>query len=1021
MLAHPKVAVMQSWKRMLAWTVAIIGGAVVLCLGIIGPCWSAWLFDGVLLGTCPAGTVRPVVSASAEQLGRDIDGTVQIAVAGFYVERNGRQVQSTPVRRFDTRFTLVDPAGKESPLKAAKWLDSYGFAQRARIRLPKGPDGDWILRVTADSPAGESTTDLKLPLYVPALAHVLTDAPLYKPGQTLRFRAVLLDEGSLAPVEDRPGVWTVVDPQGEVMLEEKARTGKFGVAASTFPLDAEAEPGNYTIRFTSGSATHERVVEVRMFQLPRFTVEAKSERMWWRSGDIPVVSGTARYSSGAPVANASVQVRASSSGEWPPPPDWLAERTLATDAGGRFRIALPVVPADLNGQATVTFRFVATDETGDTAGGAASLLFASDFIAASAVTELADGLVPGANNRMYLRVTRPDGAPLPGATIRVSRDGVPGDVPMESVADADGVARFQLDPGQPITVVVPPQPVRVTPRAVETRVRVDAVSDLVAGTAGDVAADSVAARWASAAQSCGMYGRAGTAERVEAAVRVDAGGRVTVLDVRAEGEENALTRCFGDRIRATGARPGRDRVWLVTFAVPDPELPWVEASATTILGDDAGMAGAASDAMRLARPCVTGVQEPLNHPTMWLWSVAKGSRSVSLTPVRSEAGGLLDPAAAACVTRAVNSVVLADPAEAKATGTLFVSAAVPPSILPTQPQATTFPGYALRVSALIGGEPQGETVLRMRPGAIPALRLRFSEVLAEPGAKIDFVALRSEEFTGDLPEKLWLMQGNAKILEFPVKDRKGSFTLPADAHGFYTVTHLDANAKLYVRERRKLDIALTPDRSTYRPGEIATLTVTTTGTSGPVPAGVTLSGVDSTFSALAALPNPDSFSDVTPHATTDVPAFAFLDARALETGQIRGENAAQATVLRVTSLPARPAGHERVNATAGATFDSDGELTDAFYTLYAAARAEVRAWEGRAAKDEVLTAKEMVALWEKTLVATPARDPFDNPLHLSALPADLLALVNPRFMVSDGARLPEDVENWPQYVAKEAP
>jgi hypothetical protein len=93
----------------------------------------------------------------------------------------------------------------------------------------------------------------------------------------------------------------------------------------------------------------------------------------------------------------------------------------------------------------------------------------------------------------------------------------------------------------------------------------------------------------------------------------------------------------------------------------------------------------------------------------------------------------------------------------------------------------------------------------------------------------------------------------------------------------------------------------------------------------------------------------------------------------------------------------------------------------AFYPLYAAARREVRNWEKSAPPEELMDNEKMVELWEKALAAHPARDPFGRTLHLSVLPQNLLALCDPRVMVADAARLPEDVENWPAYVAEEAP
>ena len=127
-------------------------------------------------------------------------------------------------------------------------------------------------------------------------------------------------------------------------------------------------------------------------------------------------------------------------------------------------------------------------------------------------------------------------------------------------------------------------------------------------------------------------------------------------------------------------------------------------------------------------------------------------------------------------------------------------------------------------------------------------------------------------------------------------------------------------------------------------------------------------------------------------------------------------------MLRVSGLPGAPPGADKVAlALTQGAFSPDAELADAFYDIYRDARARVRAWEEKAPADEVLTAKLMVTLWEEALAGSSARDPFGRPLHLSVLPADLLALTDPRFMASDGARLPEDVENWSQFVSREAP
>jgi hypothetical protein len=110
-----------------------------------------------------------------------------------------------------------------------------------------------------------------------------------------------------------------------------------------------------------------------------------------------------------------------------------------------------------------------------------------------------------------------------------------------------------------------------------------------------------------------------------------------------------------------------------------------------------------------------------------------------------------------------------------------------------------------------------------------------------------------------------------------------------------------------------------------------------------------------------------------------------------------------------------------VSGSAASEVDIDTPLAEKFWALYADVRKAERAWEATAPADELLTARKMVELWEETVRKTHALDPFGNPMHLKRLPPDLLAAADPRVVAMDGARLPEDFENWSEFVAENAP
>ncbi|MDP2307317.1 MAG: MG2 domain-containing protein [Pseudomonadota bacterium] len=1021
---------MRTWKKVLIGGTAVMGGSIVLCIGAIGPCWTSWIGDAVLLDECPVGDLRPVALVEAHGLGRKDEGSVEVGLVAHYANEWGGY-SATQVRRFSPSLALVAPDGTVQPLGTVDgWEKTWGTRKTAQVKLPEGPDGDYILRVTVGSPAGDATVDAPLPLYQPALAHVLTDAPLYKPGQEVKFRAVLLGAADLAPLEGRPGTWKVWDPSGELLLEEKGKTGAFGVVSGSFPLTSDATSGAWAVAFESGAATDRVTVDVKPFQLPRFTVEAKSARPAWRIGEAPVVEGTARYTSGAPLANVNVRVTARGEGEWPPPPAWLLERALTTDAKGAFRIEVApddgVVPADLRGQATIRYTITATDDTGDTAIGGAAVLLAEDPITADAVTELAGGLVPSANNRVYLRVATAEGRVLPGATVRVTREWDPSDPGLEATADADGVARFQLDPGEPTTVVVPAMPVRPRPRQAVVAVSLSSAVDVLADESVDLEGRVALDRWTNKVRACADRVPVGEERGVDVSALIGADGRVRQAEAFVGSTRSPLSRCVAGVLAGESGPRGRDRLWNVSWRVRDPGTPSFSASLDGVVGDLSGVDDAVTERLLDARACAAALYEGGELPRAFRVRVDAGSTAIALTPIADpSSGGEVPAGVVSCVERFVYSGLrLEDAADDAGAGLLRITASVPVEPGESQPGPTTFPGFALKVQATVDGEPLGATVLRMPVGAVPTLRLRFSEVIVDPGAKVELTAVRGPDFTGSFPEKLWLRQGDRSLVEFPFdeKTRKATVTVPADIDGFVHVEWSGAKAVLYVRPKSDLALVLTTDAATYRPGDTANVTLTARDGDTPVAAGVTLSGVDSTLATLAALPNPDAFARVTVRATSDAPAFGVLDARALQTGQIAGDNAAQAAVLRVTGLPTLPPGADRVSiAETSGAFTPDAELADAFYVLYRHARTEVRAWESATPAGDVLTAETMVKLWEKALRAHPTEDPFGRPLHLSTLPGDLLALTDPRFMASDGARLPEDVENWPVYVSAEAP
>jgi hypothetical protein len=235
-----------------------------------------------------------------------------------------------------------------------------------------------------------------------------------------------------------------------------------------------------------------------------------------------------------------------------------------------------------------------------------------------------------------------------------------------------------------------------------------------------------------------------------------------------------------------------------------------------------------------------------------------------------------------------------------------------------------------------------------------------------------------------------------------------------------------AHALVYVRPRAELAVSVVPRRDHYAPGERAELAIQTTLGGKGGPAAVGLFGVDDSLGQLVPLPGPDALGRLRPKVETSAPAFGVLDGQALTLGRIRGANAAAATVLRVSSIPTPPQLDAVIAGHGESRFDPTEELTDRFYTVLAELHAQVRRWEAKAPAAERMTPAVMATMWRAALDACAARgertdDVYGRRMRLSRLPADLLALTDPRAVVAVATRLTEDVENWPAWVARERP
>ncbi|MGK0220300.1 MAG: hypothetical protein ACI9HE_003811, partial [Planctomycetota bacterium] len=217
-----------------------------------------------------------------------------------------------------------------------------------------GEDFGSAAKVRLVAKRGDVEREVEVPLApgrdVP-MAHLSSDKPIYRPGETMRMRAVVLDRLSLAPSEGRFHL-RIVDTKG-APAQTWTRPGENGVVALDWTLPEDAAGGTWALELRDGEDefTVERLpLEVRAFQPPQLAKKLTMDAESYGVGESGSAELLVTRVAGGAAAGAHVTSVLWIDGE----ERWTGSATL--DAGGRAVLVFKVPDSVERGEA----RLVAT-------------------------------------------------------------------------------------------------------------------------------------------------------------------------------------------------------------------------------------------------------------------------------------------------------------------------------------------------------------------------------------------------------------------------------------------------------------------------------------------------------------------------------------------------------------------------------------------------------------------------------------------------------------------------------------
>jgi uncharacterized protein YfaS (alpha-2-macroglobulin family) len=139
-----------------------------------------------------------------------------------------------------------------------------------------------------------------------AKVYVVTDRPVYRPGDEVSFKVTARAAGSLEPLEDKTAVVVVTDPEARELLRQEYTTDSFGSFDGTLRLDAAATLGYYSVEVTVDGRMYWGSWEVLEYRKPEYEVTVSSTQDELIQGGSAGFTIDAAYLFGGPVAGGSV-------------------------------------------------------------------------------------------------------------------------------------------------------------------------------------------------------------------------------------------------------------------------------------------------------------------------------------------------------------------------------------------------------------------------------------------------------------------------------------------------------------------------------------------------------------------------------------------------------------------------------------------------------------------------------------------------------------------------------------------
>lgn len=271
------------------------------------------------------------------------------------------------------------------------------------------------------------------------MGYVYTDRPVYRPGHTVHFRAVLrhLEGGNYALPEMAKIPVQIRYPEGNFALKSTLAVSRFGTAHGEFNLGASAPLGYYGIQFGERGAYGG--FQVEEYRKPEYEVRVTPETRQLIQGSQARYTIDARYYYGEPVFPAKVTYTVWKARYWSPfwgefeedeefegddsgagegwGAEQISENTGQLNSDGKLQVSIPLPPGEHDVTYRVEARVADSSNREIVASGTVVALRSTMLVKFRPVEYFC---AEGKDAQFRLETITVEGKPVPSAPYRVS-------------------------------------------------------------------------------------------------------------------------------------------------------------------------------------------------------------------------------------------------------------------------------------------------------------------------------------------------------------------------------------------------------------------------------------------------------------------------------------------------------------------------------------------------------------------------------------------------------------------------